>query len=246
MRASGARSRRRLRAFVSLLGVRRFFAPDAGQLPALFERSLKHQDEVTDALGEQVRRAVEVLVQALDRADQDRNRELLHDVTPQELYEAGLTVMMRLVFLLRPRSAACCSWASRATTRSTRSPRCACSSAPRATRSSSGGALRGRGCWPCSAPCWRHRSPDAAPAGAGRLAVRSRPLPVPRRPAEGHVLAAAPRRTAAHRRPHGPAAARSHPDLRGAHARRTARSTSSRSATSTRACSNAPSSASTT
>lgn len=89
-----------LRAFVSLLGVRRFFGPDAGKLPSLYERSLKHQDEVTEALGQQVRRAVEVLVQSLDRADQDRNRELLRDVAPQELYEAGLTVMMRLVFLL--------------------------------------------------------------------------------------------------------------------------------------------------
>ncbi|PTL78071.1 type IIL restriction-modification enzyme MmeI [Vitiosangium sp. GDMCC 1.1324] len=89
-----------LRAFASLLGVRRFFAPEQDRLPALFERSLKHQDEVTDALGDQVRRAIEVLVQALDRADQDRNRELLRDVKPQELYEAGLTVMMRLVFLL--------------------------------------------------------------------------------------------------------------------------------------------------
>ncbi|MCK8786585.1 hypothetical protein M0638_19605 [Roseomonas sp. NAR14] len=89
-----------LRAFVSLLGIRRFFGPEAERLPALFERSLKHQDDVTDALGEQVRRAVEVLVQSLDRADQDRNRDLLHDVDPKELYEAGLTVMMRLVFLL--------------------------------------------------------------------------------------------------------------------------------------------------
>ncbi len=89
-----------LRAFASLLGVRRFFAPEQDRLPALFERSTKHQDEVTDALGDQVRRAVEVLVQALDRADQDRNRELLRDVKAQDLYEAGLTVMMRLVFLL--------------------------------------------------------------------------------------------------------------------------------------------------
>lgn len=89
-----------LRAFVSLLSVRRFFASEQDRLQALFERSLKHQDEVTDALGDQVRRAIEVLVQALDRADQDRNRELLRDVRTQELYEAGLTVMMRLVFLL--------------------------------------------------------------------------------------------------------------------------------------------------
>lgn len=89
-----------LRAFVSLLGVRRLFGSDEEKLSALYERSLEHQDEVTEALGDQVQRAVEVLVQALDRADQDRNRELLHDVEPRELYEAGLTVMMRLVLLL--------------------------------------------------------------------------------------------------------------------------------------------------
>lgn len=89
-----------LQAFVHLLGIRRFFVDETEQLPALFDRSLKFQDEVTDALGEQVRRAVEVLIQALDKADQDRNRELLHDVKEPELYESALTVMMRLVFLL--------------------------------------------------------------------------------------------------------------------------------------------------
>ena len=89
-----------LQAFVHLLGIRRFFVDEFEQLPALFDRSLKFQDEVTDALGEQVRRAVEVLIQTLDKADQDRNRELLHDVKEPELYEAALTVMMRLVFLL--------------------------------------------------------------------------------------------------------------------------------------------------
>jgi hypothetical protein len=89
-----------LQAFVHLLGIRRFFVDESEQLPALLDRSLKYQDEVTDALGEQVRRAVEVLIQALDKADQDRNRELLLGVAPSELYEAGLTVMMRLVFLL--------------------------------------------------------------------------------------------------------------------------------------------------
>jgi hypothetical protein len=89
-----------LQAFVHLIGIRRFFVDESEQLPALFDRSLKFQDEVTDALGEQVRRAVEVLIQTLDKADQDRNRELLHDVKEPELYEAALTVMMRLVFLL--------------------------------------------------------------------------------------------------------------------------------------------------
>lgn len=89
-----------LQAFVHLLGIRRFFVNESEQLPALFDDSLKYQDEVTDALGEQVRRAVEVLIQSLDKADQDRNRELLYDVKEPELYEAALTVMMRLVFLL--------------------------------------------------------------------------------------------------------------------------------------------------
>ncbi|GKT14976.1 hypothetical protein AVHY2522_06550 [Acidovorax sp. SUPP2522] len=89
-----------LQAFVHLLGIRRFFVDEAERLPALFDRSLKFQDEVTDALGEQVRRAVEVLIQSLDKADQDRDRELLRGVKEAELYEAALTVMMRLVFLL--------------------------------------------------------------------------------------------------------------------------------------------------
>ncbi|SHG33070.1 Methyltransferase domain-containing protein [Desulfacinum infernum DSM 9756] len=89
-----------LKAFQSLLGVRRCFGPPGETLEALLEKSLEHHEEVTDTLGEQVRRAVEVLIQCLDKADADRNRELLRDVSPTELYEAGLTVMMRLVFLL--------------------------------------------------------------------------------------------------------------------------------------------------
>ncbi|MFP3709383.1 type IIL restriction-modification enzyme MmeI [Paraburkholderia sp. SIMBA_009] len=89
-----------LQAFVHLLGIQRFFVDESERLPALFDRSLKFQDDVTDALGEQVRRAVEVLIQALDKADQDRSRELLRGVKEAELYEAALTVMMRLVFLL--------------------------------------------------------------------------------------------------------------------------------------------------
>ncbi|MGA4222314.1 Eco57I restriction-modification methylase domain-containing protein [Ralstonia nicotianae] len=89
-----------IQAFVHLLGIRRFFVDESERLPALFDRSLKFQDDVTDALGEQVRRAVEVLIQSLDRADQDRDRELLRGVKEAELYEAALTVMMRLVFVL--------------------------------------------------------------------------------------------------------------------------------------------------
>lgn len=89
-----------LRAFVSLLAVPRFYGPEEGQLPSLFAKSEKHQDEVTEALGDQVRTAIEVLIQAIDKANQDRNGKLLEGVTPQELYEGGLTVMMRLVFIL--------------------------------------------------------------------------------------------------------------------------------------------------
>ncbi|WP_457593107.1 Eco57I restriction-modification methylase domain-containing protein [Hydrogenimonas sp.] len=89
-----------LRAFVSLLGVRRLYGPDDERLDALLDESLEKHEEVTDTLGEQVRRAVELLVQSLDRADRDRDRELLKGVAPERLYEAGLTVMMRLVFLL--------------------------------------------------------------------------------------------------------------------------------------------------
>lgn len=89
-----------LKAFQSLLGVRRCFGPEEETLDFLLEKSLEYQEEITDTLGEQVRRAVEVLIQCLDKADADRNRELLRDVSPAELYEAGLTVMMRLVFIL--------------------------------------------------------------------------------------------------------------------------------------------------
>ena len=40
-----------------------------------------------------------MLVQALDRIDQDRNRTLLTGISETQLYQAALTIMMRLVFL---------------------------------------------------------------------------------------------------------------------------------------------------
>lgn len=89
-----------LQAFLTLLGIRRFFGPDDETLSSMLDESLQHQEEVTDALGEQVRRAVEVLIQALDKEDRESSRTLLQGVEPTELYEAGLTIMMRLVFLL--------------------------------------------------------------------------------------------------------------------------------------------------
>ena len=87
-----------LRAFRSLLGVRRFFAVEAEEtLTTLFQRSKDSQKEVTDQLGKQVLKAVEVLVQKIDKLDQDRG--LLKDVSEVNLYESALVVMMRLVFL---------------------------------------------------------------------------------------------------------------------------------------------------
>ena len=94
-----------LRAFHTLLGAKRFFnVPSEGEnaqtLEALVEASAQDQREVTDQLGYQVRQAVEILIQAIDKADQDRGRALLTGVSEDRLYEAALTVMMRLVFLL--------------------------------------------------------------------------------------------------------------------------------------------------
>ena len=89
-----------LRAFHSLLSVRRFFgvAP-SDTLLALLKESAQDQQEVTNQLGDQVRDAVEVLIQAFDRLDQDSGRTLLKGLDEKSLYDAALTVMMRLVFL---------------------------------------------------------------------------------------------------------------------------------------------------
>ncbi|MEI6415060.1 MAG: type IIL restriction-modification enzyme MmeI [Pseudomonadota bacterium] len=89
-----------LRAFRSLLSASRFFnVPDDQTLETLLAKSASNQQEVTEQLGYQVRRAVEVLIHSLDRADQDFGRALLAGVREEMLYEAALTVMMRLVFL---------------------------------------------------------------------------------------------------------------------------------------------------
>ena len=87
-----------LRAFRSLLGVRRFFGVDEKDtLAGMLAESAIDQQEVTDQLGYQVRRAVEVLVQAIARIDRPSLK--LDEVLPSKVYESALTVMMRLVFL---------------------------------------------------------------------------------------------------------------------------------------------------
>ena len=90
-----------LRAFRTLLGAYRFFGVAKDEtLPSLLVQSAEDQQEVTDQLGKQVRHAVELLVQAMDRADQAQGGRLLADIGEPKLYEAAVTVMMRLVFLL--------------------------------------------------------------------------------------------------------------------------------------------------
>ena len=74
--------------------------PTTKPCPALLVESAEHQQEVTDQLGTQVRKAVELLVQTFDRLDRESSGEALAEVGEKTLYEAALTVMMRLVFLL--------------------------------------------------------------------------------------------------------------------------------------------------
>lgn len=89
-----------LRAFQSLLCLRRFYGVAADDtLSAMLNASSKDQQEVTNQLGYQVRQAVEVLVEALDQVDAESGRALLAKVNEQAIYDAALTVMMRLVFL---------------------------------------------------------------------------------------------------------------------------------------------------
>ncbi|MGB0383199.1 MAG: Eco57I restriction-modification methylase domain-containing protein [Ardenticatenaceae bacterium] len=88
-------------SFQTLLRARRFFGvPEEETLEALLAQSANDQQKVTTQLGEQVRQAVQLLIQAWDKADADSGRRLLADVSESHLYEAALTVMMRLVFLL--------------------------------------------------------------------------------------------------------------------------------------------------
>jgi hypothetical protein len=89
-----------LRAFVTLLGARRFFALPLEQgLAALLADSAGRQQEVADQLGAQVRHAVELLIATLDREDTERHGELLANLEGAEAYRGAVAVMMRLVFL---------------------------------------------------------------------------------------------------------------------------------------------------
>lgn len=87
--------------FVSLLGARRFFAVGEDEtLERLFERAADAETEITKGLGSSVRRSVELLVAAISRDDVASNGRVLDGVAATEVYEASVTVLMRLVFLL--------------------------------------------------------------------------------------------------------------------------------------------------
>lgn len=73
------------------------------RLPRLLQRSELEAEEITEALGTQVRKSVELLVQAFSEtrllaAENDESDPLAE--TPDEVYQAAVTVMMRVVFLL--------------------------------------------------------------------------------------------------------------------------------------------------
>ncbi|MFD9222687.1 Eco57I restriction-modification methylase domain-containing protein [Streptomyces sp. NPDC060064] len=95
-----------VRAFVSLLRRRRFFEyDDAETLVGLLKASLAAGEDVTEALGVQVRQAVELLVDAIGRADVravEHGAPGLHasGVSSGEVYRGAVAVMMRVVFLL--------------------------------------------------------------------------------------------------------------------------------------------------
>lgn len=90
-------------AFLTLIDQRRFRAKDAElRLPRLFERSELEAEEITEALGTQARKSVELLVQAFSEAGLHALEKGDPDPldTPDEVYRAAVRIMMRVVFLL--------------------------------------------------------------------------------------------------------------------------------------------------
>ncbi|WP_239646230.1 Eco57I restriction-modification methylase domain-containing protein [Nocardiopsis valliformis] len=96
-----------LQAFAALLESQRVRLPArdrGGELTnaaaALFERTFDKQSDLTEDLGNQVLRAVELLVAEIARLDRESSGRFLEHVGEREIYKGALTVLMRLVFLL--------------------------------------------------------------------------------------------------------------------------------------------------
>jgi len=91
-----------LDAFATLLG-RKILVPagkDELSLLDICKLSRERQGDVADQLGLQVRNGLERLIWAWDTADRAADGDLLAGMPEDEVYEMGLSVMMRLVFLL--------------------------------------------------------------------------------------------------------------------------------------------------
>jgi methylase of polypeptide subunit release factors len=91
-------------AFLTVVGRQYLVGGDPDErLPKMFERSVAEAEEITEALGGQVRRAVELLIQAFAETAAEARRRGLPDLLPADpakTYAAAVTVMMRVVFLL--------------------------------------------------------------------------------------------------------------------------------------------------
>ncbi|WP_235733206.1 DNA methyltransferase [Mycolicibacterium neoaurum] len=91
-------------AFLALISRQHIIGgnPDE-RLPVLFEASVAAAEEITEALGAQVRRAVELLIQSFSESARDAQQRGEPDPLPADThqsYEAAVTIMMRIVFLL--------------------------------------------------------------------------------------------------------------------------------------------------
>lgn len=91
-------------AFLTILGRQYLIGGDPEErLPVLFEESIAAAEEITEALGVQVRSAVELLVQAFSESALEAESRGQPDSLPErshDAYEAAVTIMMRTVFLL--------------------------------------------------------------------------------------------------------------------------------------------------
>lgn len=91
-------------AFFTLIGRQYLIGGDPTErLPVLFEESVAAAEEITEALGAQVRRAVELLIQSFSESADEALRQGHSNPLPDrthDTYEAAVTVMMRVVFLL--------------------------------------------------------------------------------------------------------------------------------------------------
>lgn len=91
-------------AFVALLSRKQLLGGALEDRTAqLFLESVTAAEDITEALGTQVRRAVELLVSAFSEAAEDARRRGTPDPLPADrdlVYQGAVTVMMRVVFLL--------------------------------------------------------------------------------------------------------------------------------------------------